>query len=179
MSTAKKKATSPIAGAIDTAAEQFESAAAVVKGGVDAAIDAGAEQSRAAYAFEGVEFVGRENLDAAQKASEAYFASLKDMTDLMFKSAKDAGRYNADAAKKLSSCKTPEDFTQTQMKIATDGFENAMAAFNGFSKAASKAAGDVTGPLSEQFGQSPFNMGPFDMQPFAQQMQAFWTKPAA
>lgn len=179
MSTAKKKATSPLVGAIDTAVDQFETAADVVKGGLDAAIDAGAEQTRAAYAFEGVEFVGRENLDAAGKASEAYFAGLKDLTDLAFKSAKEAGRYNADAAKTLSACKTPEEFAQAQMKAVNDGFENAMAAFNGFSQAAAKVAGDVTDPLSKQFGQSPFNAAQFDMPQFAQQMQAFWTKPAA
>lgn len=167
MSTAKKKSTSPVTGAVDAVAEQFESAADMIKGGVDAAIDAGAEQTRAACAFEGVEFAGRDNLDAALKSSEAYYASLKDLNDLVFKSAKEATRFNADAVKTLTGCKTPEDLTQAQMKLVSSSFENAMSLMDTFGKAATKAAGDVSAPLQAQFGQ-PF-------QPF----QQFWTKTAA
>ena len=165
MSTAKKKSTKdPVTGAIDAAAEQFETAADMVKGGFDAALDAGAEQARAAYAFEGIEFAGRENVEAALQAGEAYYTGLKGLNDLWFKSAKDAARFNADAVKTLSGCKTPEDLTQAQMKIATGGFEAAMAAANMFGEAAAKAAGDVSAPLNTPFAA-----------PFAQ----FWGKTAA
>lgn len=169
MSTAKKKTTTPAAGAFDVAADHFETAVDMLKGGLDAAIDAGAQQARAAGAFEGVEFVGRENVDAALKAGEAYFANLKSLNELVFKTAKETVRFNTDAAKTLSGCKTAEDLTQAQMKIATGGFEAAMAAANTFGQAAAKAAGEVTQPLSAQFGTV------LNTQPFAQ----FWTKTAA
>lgn len=165
MATAKKKsAKDPVLGAIDAAAEQFETAADMVKGGMDAALDASAEQTRAACAFEGVEFAGRENVDATLQAGAAYFASLKGLNDLWFKSAKDAARFNADAAKTLTGCKTPEALSQAQMKIASGGFEAAMAAANTFGEAAAKAAGDAPSPLDNPF-----------VEPFAQ----FWNKTAA
>lgn len=169
MSTAKKKAAKdPVTGAVDAVAEQFVGAADMLKGGVDAALDASAEQARSAYAFEGVDFAGRENFDAALKAGEAYFAGLKGLNDILFASAKDAARFNADAVKALSTCKSPEDLTQAQMKLASDGMEAAVATANTLGEAAAKAAGEVS---------APFNMplaGPF-AGPFAQ----FWTKNAA
>lgn len=169
MSTAKKKtAKDPVTGAVDAAAEQFVSAADMLKGGLEAAIDASAEQARSAYAFEGVEFAGRENLDTALKAGEAYFAGLKGLNDFWFSAAKDAARFNADAVKTLSACKTPEALTQAQMKLASDGMEAAVASANAFGEVASKAAGDVAAPLGMPTD-SPFSA------PFAQ----FWTKNAA
>lgn len=165
MSTAKKKtAADPVSGAIDAAAAQFDSAADMVKGGLDAALDASAEQARSACAFEGVEFAGREQVDAALQAGEAYVASLKGLNDMWLKSAKDLARFNVDAMKSLSACKTPEELSQAQMKIATGGIEAAMASANSFGEAATKAAGDVSGPLNTPFAA-----------PFAQ----FWGKNAA
>jgi hypothetical protein len=173
MSAAKKKAEkAPAMDAVDAAADQFASAADMVKSSFDAALDAGAEQARAACAFEGVEFAGRENVDAALKAGEAYYAGLKDLSDLWFKTAKDAARFNSDAVKALSGCKTPQDLSQAQMKIATESFEVVMANANTFGEKASKVVGDVVTPLS-----APLN-APFAGQftgPFAQ----FWNKSAA
>lgn len=172
MSTAKKKSASPVTGAIDVAAEQFVTAADMVKGGIDAALDASAEQARAACAFEGVEFAGREHVDTALKAGEAYFAGIKGLNDLWFQSAKEAVRFNADAVKTLSGCKTPEALSEAQMKLMTGGVEAAMTNANAFSQAATKAVGDVTGqmgvPLSNPFTDAM-------TAPFAQ----FWNKTAA
>jgi len=140
MSTAKKKTAKdtkdPVLGAIDAAGEQFNSAATMVQDAFGAALDAGAEQARAACAFEGVEGVGQENLGAARQASEAYYAGLKDLSDLWFKSARDAAQFNMAAAKSLSSCKTPEDFAQAQAKIASEGVEATMAAAGTFGETA-------------------------------------------
>ena len=174
MSTAKKKtaqnpAHESVIGAVDAATQQFSGAADMLKGGLDAALDAGAEQTRTAYAFEGVEFAGRENIDAALKAGEACFAGLKGLNDFWFKSAKDAARFNADAVKALSGCKTPEDLTQTQMKLATTGMEAAVATATAFGEVASKAAGEVSAPLNFPFDATAFTA------PFAQ----FWNKNAA
>jgi len=170
MSTAKKKSASPVTGAIDAAADQFETAVDMVKGGVEAALDASAEQTRAACAFEGVEFAGREHVDAAMKAGEAYYAGLKDLNDLWFKSAKETARFNADAVKTLSGCKTPEAFGEAQMKIATGGMETAMANANTFTQAATKVVGGVAEPLNNPFADA--------FAPFAQFTQ-FWNKSAA
>ncbi|MCK5575087.1 MAG: phasin family protein [Sphingomonadales bacterium] len=140
MSTAKKKTAKdtkdPVLGAIDAAGEQFNSAATMVQDAFGAALDAGAEQARAACAFEGVEGVGRENVDAARQASEAYYAGLKDLSDLWFKSARDVAEFNVSAAKTLSSCKTPEDLAQAQAKIASEGVEATMATAGTFGEAA-------------------------------------------
>lgn len=172
MSTAKKKSASPVTGAIDVAAEQFVSAADMVKGGLDAALDASAEQARAACAFEGVEFAGREQVDAVLKAGEAYFAGIKGLNDLWFKSAKETVRFNADAVKTLSVCKTPEALSEAQMKIVTGGMEAAMANANTFSQAATKAAGDVASHLGNPLSTS---LSEAMTAPFAQ----FWNKSAA
>lgn len=173
MSTAKKKSNQDSAadstayfnaGAIDAAAVQFAAVADMVKGGVDAALDVGAEQARAACAFEGVEFAGRENVDAALKAGEAYFAGLKNLNELWFKTAKEAARFNTDAVKALTDCKTSQDLSEVQRKFATDGFEVAMASANILSQAAAKVAGDVSAPLNV---------------PFAAPFSQFWNKSAA
>jgi len=167
MSTAKKKTNSkddPVLSAIDAAGAQFVTAADQVKEGLDAALDASAEQARAACAFEGVEFAGREHVDAAMQAGEAYYAGLKGLSDLWFKSAKEAAQFQVDAAKSLTACKTPEDLSQAQLKIATGGIEAAMASANTLGEAAAKTAGDVTGSLKTPFAG-----------PFAQ----FWGKNAA
>lgn len=169
MSTAKKKSTKDsaadsTAGAIDAAALQFVAAADRAKGGLDAALDAGAEQARAACAFEGVEFVGRENVNAARKVGEAYYAGLKDLNDLWFETAKEAVRFHASAVKTLSACKTPQDMSEAQMKLAISGFEAAMASVNTLGQSAVKTASNVSAPLNTVFAE-----------PFAQ----FWNKSAA
>lgn len=140
MSTAKKKTAKdtkdPVLGAIDAAGEQFNSAATMAQDAFGAALDAGAEQAHAACAFEGVDGVGRENVDAARQASEAYYAGLKDLSDLWFKSARDVAQFNVSAARTLSSCKTPEDLAQAQAKIASEGVEASMATAGTFGEAA-------------------------------------------
>lgn len=151
MSTTKKKAAAANT-AIDTAAENFEATADMIKDGVDAAIKAGAEQAKAAQAFEGIEFPGRENFDAAVKAGEAYVAGIQELNGLFFKAAKDAVRFNSDAAKALSACKSPEEITEAQAKLAQSGFEAAVETGTTIGKTAFKVAGDVSAPLTSQFG---------------------------
>ena len=153
MTTAKKKATAKTAtDAIDSAAENFEAAADMIKDGVDAAIKAGTEQAKAAQAFEGIEFPGRENFDAALKAGEVYVAGLQELNGMFFKAAKDAVRFNTEAAKTLTECKTPEEIAQTQMKLAQSGFEAAVETSTAFGQTAMKLASDIGGPLTSQFG---------------------------
>ena len=151
MSTAKKKATAQAA-AIEAAADNFEATADMIKDGLDAAIKAGTEQAKAAQAFEGVEFPGRENFDAAIKAGEAYVAGIQELNGLFFKAAKEAARFNADAAKTLSGCKTPEEIAQTNLKLAQSGFEAAVETGTAFGQAAMKVATEVSEPLTGQFG---------------------------
>lgn len=153
MTTAKKKATAKTAtDAIDSAAENFEAAADMIKDGVDAAIKAGTEQAKAAQAFEGIEFPGRENFDAAVKAGEVYVAGIQELNGLFFKAAKDAVRFNTEAAKSLTACKTPEEIAQTQMKLAQSGFDAAVEAGTSFGQTALKLATEVGEPISSQFG---------------------------
>jgi len=152
MSTKKKATANTATAAIDSAAENFEAAADMIKDGMDAAIKAGTEQAKAAQAFEGIEFPGRENFDAAVKASEAYVAGLQQLNGLFFKTAKEAVRFNTDAAKTLTECKTPEDIAQTQLKLAQSGFEAAVEAGTVFGQTALKLAGDMGAPLTSQFG---------------------------
>lgn len=151
MSTAKKKATAATS-AIDAAADNFEATADMIKDGVDAAIKAGTEQAKAAQAFEGMEFPGRENFDAAIKASEAYVAGIQELNGLFFQTAKEVVRFNTDAAKTLTGCKTPEEVAQTQMKLAQSGFEAVVETGTTIGKTAMKVAGDVSEPLTGQFG---------------------------
>ncbi len=150
MTTAKKKET-PVSGAVETAVTSFETTADMIKGGVDAALDASAEQARASSAFEGVEFAGRDNVDAALKCSQAYFSGLKELSGLVFKTAKDTARLNADAMKDLSGCTSPEDLSQAQMKIVSASFEAMMGMAKEFGQTATKVAGEVTEPLNAQF----------------------------
>ncbi len=120
MSTAKKKAAkAPVVDAIRAAAEQFDSATDMVKGGVDATLNATLDS----VAFEGADFTG-----------------LKSLNDLWFKAAKDATRFNVAAVETLSGCKTAEDFSAAQQKIASEGFQAAMATANAFGEAMTKAA---------------------------------------
>ncbi|MCR4376640.1 MAG: phasin family protein [Rhodospirillales bacterium] len=159
MSTAKKKSTNDsaadsTAAALDAAALQFIAVADRMKGGFDAALDAGAEQARAACAFEGVEFAGRENVDAARKAGEAYYAGLKDLNDLWFETAKEAVRFHAATVKSLSVCKTPQDLSEAQMKLATSGFEVAMASANTLGQVMVKTAGEVSAPFAQFWNKS-------------------------
>lgn len=153
MSTAKtKKTQNTTAGAFDAAVDQFSTVADMVQGGFDAALDAGADQARAACAFEGVEFAGREHVDAAMKASEAYFAGIKELNALWFKTAKDTARLNVEASKTLTACKTPEDFSEAHQKLASGGYEAAMAVANTFTETLTKVSSEVSAPLKDQFG---------------------------
>jgi len=151
MSTAKKK-TATAATAMEAAAENFEATADMIKDGVDAAIKAGTEQAKAAQAFEGVEFPGRENFDAAVKVGEAYVAGIQELNNLFFKAAKDVVRFNTEAAQTLTACKTPEEISETQMKLAQSGFEAAVETGTTIGQTAMKVAGDVSEPLTGQFG---------------------------
>lgn len=147
MST-KKKATAATS-AIDAAAEQFETTADMIKDGLDAAIKAGTEQVNSVPALEGTEFPGRENFDASIKA---YVSGMQELNDLFFKTAKQAVRFNTDAAKTLTGCKTPEEVAQTQMKLAQSGFEAAVESSTTLGQAALKVAGEMSEPLASQFG---------------------------
>ncbi|HEY9079102.1 phasin family protein [Magnetovibrio sp.] len=151
MSTAKKKA-DPAISAIDAVAENFEATADMIKDGLDAAIKAGTEQNQAAKAFEGMDFPGRENFDAAVKAGEAYVAGFQELNGLFFQAAKAAVRFNSEAAKTLSACKTPEELTSAQSKLVKAGFETAVETSTTIGQTALKVAGDVSAPLSGQFG---------------------------
>jgi len=149
MTTAKKK-TVEAASAIEAAAENLEATVDMIKDGVDAAIKVTAEQAKSAQAFEGVEFPGRENFDAAVKAGEAYVAGFQTLNDLFFKAAKDAVRFNSEAAKTLSGCKTPEDVSAAQIKLVQSGFEAAVETSTAIGQTAYKVAGDVSAPLSSK-----------------------------
>jgi len=151
MSTAKKK-TDAASSAIEAVAENFEATADMIKDGVDAAIKAGTEQTKAAQAFEGMDFPGRENFDAAVKVGEAYVAGFQELNGLFFQAAKAAVRFNSEAAKTLSTCKTPEELTTAQTKLAQSGFEAAVETSNTIGQAALKVAGEVSAPLADQFG---------------------------
>jgi len=151
MTTAKKK-TASATSAIEAVADNFDATADMIKDGLDAAIKAGTEQAKSAKAFEGVEFPGRENFDAAVKASEAYVSGIQELNDLFFKAAKAAVRFNSDAALTLTSCKTPEEISAAQMKLAQSGLEVAVETSTSISQAAMKVAGDVSAPLTSQFG---------------------------
>jgi len=151
MSTAKKKS-DPAISAIDAVADNFESTADMIQGSLDAAIKAGTEQTKAAKAFEGMDFPGRENFDAAVKVGEAYVAGFQELNGLFFQAAKAAVRFNTEAAKTLSTCKTPEDLTTAQSKLAQSGLEAAVETSTTISQAAMKVAGDVSAPLTGQFG---------------------------
>ena len=151
MSTAKKKS-DPAISAIDAVADNFESTADMIQGSLDAAIKAGTEQTKAAKAFEGMDFPGRENFDAAVKVGEAYVAGFQELNGLFFQAAKAAVRFNTEAAKTFSTCKTPEDLTTAQSKLAQSGLEAAVETSTTISQAAMKVAGDVSAPLTGQFG---------------------------
>lgn len=151
--TTKKKATATSAiDAIDAAAEKFETTADMIKDGLDAAIKAGTEQAKSVQAFEGTEFPGRENLDVVVKAGEAYVAGMQELNNLIFKTAKEAVRFNTDAAKILTGCKTPEEVAQTHMKLAQSGFEAAVESSTTIGQAALKVAGEMSEPLTSHFG---------------------------
>ena len=152
MTTAKKKSTAKATtDAIDSAADNFDAAADMIKDGVDAAIKAGTEQAKAAQAFEGIEFPGRENFEAAVKAGEVYVAGVQELNGLFFKTAKEAVRFNTEAAKSFADCKSPEDVAQNQMKLAQSGFEAAVEAGTTFGQAYLKLASDLGAPFSNQF----------------------------
>ncbi|MBL4614146.1 MAG: phasin family protein [Magnetovibrio sp.] len=147
-----KKKSDAATSAIDAAAENFEATADMIKDGLDAAIKATTEQAKSVQAFEGTEFPGRENFDAAIKAGEAYVAGMQELNNLFFKTAKAAVRFNTDAAKTLTECKTPEEISQAQMKLAQSSFETAVEASTTLSQAAMKVAGDVSEPLTSKLG---------------------------
>ncbi|MCW8915853.1 MAG: phasin family protein [Magnetovibrio sp.] len=152
--SAKKKASAANSAvdAIDAAAENFDAAANMIKDGVDAAIKAGSEQAKSAQNVEGFDFLGRDNIDAAVKAGEAYVAGFQTMNDLFFKAAKEAVHFNTEAAKTLSGCKTPEEISETQLKLAQSGFEVAVETSTEITQTAMKLANEIGEPLVSQFG---------------------------
>lgn len=93
-------------------------------------------------------------IDAALKAGEAYCASIKDLNDLWFETAKEAVRFHAAAVKTLSVCKTPQDLGEAQMKLATSGFEAAMASANTLGQAVVKTAGEASAPFAQFWNKS-------------------------
>ena len=152
MSAKKKASATPATTAIDTAAENIDAAVDMVKDNVDAAIKAGAEQAKSAQVIEGMEFLGRDNIDAAVKAGEVYLSGVQAMNDLFFKAAKAAVRFNSEAAKSLSDCKTPEEISETQMKLAQSGFEAAVETSTEITQTAMKLANEIGEPLVNQLG---------------------------
>lgn len=93
-------------------------------------------------------------IDAALKAGEAYYAGLKDLSDLWLTTAKETARFNADAVKAFSVCKTPQDLGEAQMKLAASGFEAAMASANTLGQAVVKTAGEASAPFAQFWNKS-------------------------
>lgn len=98
--------------------------------------------------------MGKETTDAMTQSSSIFAKGMEEMMKACMSHAQAASEKNANVWKTLMSCKTINEFAETQNRIAQESFEDAMSATAQMSEKAVKMMMDCMEPINKQVSSS-------------------------
>ena len=110
----------------------------------------GFEQFPAFKGFEQFASLGKENMDAAMKASALFAKGAEVLNAQMFAVAREAIEENLKASKAAFGCKTPDEFFELQNDLARANYEKAVAETRKLTEMSVKVAEESAAPLTER-----------------------------
>ncbi|MFA5593105.1 MAG: phasin family protein [Micavibrio sp.] len=98
--------------------------------------------------------LGQEQMDAVMKASSIWAKGVEDFMQTVVEIAAQAGEKSQEATKAIMSCKTLNEFTDAQTKLAQDSFDGFMTNATKLSEKSVKLCTDALEPINDQLGRA-------------------------
>jgi len=131
----------------DTATKGVDKAIAMSKEQVNPAAKAGTEVLKS---YEDVVGFGKESIDAVVTANVILMKGLQELNTQFFGITTFSLEKNAEATKKLFTCKTPEEFFALQNDLAKANYDDVLVEFQKMSNLSVKVADDFFAPIGKQ-----------------------------
>lgn len=97
---------------------------------------------------------GQEQMDAIMKASQIWAKGVEDIIQSCVAIAQEAGEKSQNAAKTIMSCKTLNEFTDAQTKLAQESFDEFMTNATKISEKGVKLCTDAMEPINDSMGKA-------------------------
>ncbi len=97
---------------------------------------------------------GKEQVDAVIQTGNVFMKGFEDMTKACMSWAQSSAEKNSQAVKALMSCKTINEFAETQNKWAQQNFDDFMAGATKMSELGVRVTTEALEPINDQFSKS-------------------------
>ena len=97
---------------------------------------------------------GQDQLDAILKSSTIVAKGVEDIVKTCMEIAQDTGEKTATATKSIFACKTLNELTDVQTRLAQSGFDDLMSNATKLSEISVKLYTDAFAPINDQFGKA-------------------------
>lgn len=98
--------------------------------------------------------IGQEQVEALVKSSSIFAKGMEDILKTCMDIAQTSGQKSQDAAKTIMSCKTLNEFTEAQSKLAQASFDEFMTTATKLSEMSIKVATESLEPINDQMGKA-------------------------
>lgn len=97
---------------------------------------------------------GQEQIEALVKSGTIFAKGMEDILKTCMNIAQSSTEKTQEAAKTIMACKTLNEFTEAQSKLAQDSFDDFMATATKLSELSIKVATDSLEPINDQVGKT-------------------------
>lgn len=94
--------------------------------------------------------MGQANMEAAIKSSNMFMKGMEDMMKTCMEMMQDSTEKSTDAMKSMMACKTLNEYTEAQNKIAQSSFDDFMAGMTKLSEMGVKMCTEAAEPMNDQ-----------------------------
>lgn len=98
--------------------------------------------------------LGQDQVDAIVKSSTIFAKGMEDIMKTCMEIAQEAGEKSQSAAKTVMACKTLNEFTDVQTRLAQSSFDEFMTNCTKISEKTVKVCTDAMEPINDQMGKS-------------------------
>jgi len=98
--------------------------------------------------------IGQDQMDAVMKSTTIFAKGMEDIMKTCMEIAQEAGEKSANATKTMMSCKTLNEFTEAQTKLAQTSFDQFMTNATKISEMSVKVCTDCMAPINDQMGKA-------------------------
>ena len=98
--------------------------------------------------------MGQEQMDAVSKSTAIFTKGMEDFIKTCMEIAQDAGEKSQSATKTIMACKTLNEFTDAQTRLAQASFDDFLSNMTKMSEKGVKLCTDVLEPINDQLGKS-------------------------
>jgi phasin family protein len=97
---------------------------------------------------------GREQMEAFVQSGNVFARGFEDLFKTYISWAQESAEKNSQAIKELMSCKTLNEFTETQSRVARENFDGFMDGVTKISELGVKVSTEAFEPINDQFSKS-------------------------